>query len=120
MQTKSEPPDGSPTAAIRDVQFLVLKGAARRPDAAPRIPRREVNLNFERDGLLGGDGGLFAKKFINVSFKCLNDMIIALINYNMFIKLYQLVPEKRCINCTCGNFPFAFFAYQKHLTCYNI
>ena len=35
MQTKSEPPDGSPTAAIRDVQFSVLKGAAHRPDAAP-------------------------------------------------------------------------------------
>lgn len=59
MQTKSEPPDGSPTAAIGDVQFSVSKGAARRPDAAPRIPRREVNLFFERDGLLGGDGGLF-------------------------------------------------------------
>ncbi len=55
MQTKSEPPDGSPTAAIRNVQFSVSKGAARRPDAAPRIPRREVNLFFERDGLLGGD-----------------------------------------------------------------
>lgn len=62
MQTKSEPPDGSPTAAIRNVQFSVLKGAARRPDAAPRIPRREVNLNFERDGLLGGDGGLFTEE----------------------------------------------------------
>lgn len=61
MQTKSEPPDGSPTAAIRDVQFSVLKGAARRPDAAPRTPRREVNLIFERDGLLGGDGGIFTE-----------------------------------------------------------
>lgn len=56
MQTKSEPPDGNPTAAIRNVQFSVSKGAARKPDAAPRIPRREVNLFFERDGLLGGDG----------------------------------------------------------------
>lgn len=117
MQTKSEPPDGSPTAAIRNVQFSVSKGAARKPDAAPRIPRREVNLIFERDGLLGGDRGFFAKKFINISFMCLNDMIIVLINYNMFIKLYQLIPEKWCINCTCGNFPLAFFAYQKHLTC---
>ena len=62
MQTKSEPPDGSPTAAIRNVQFSVSKGAARRPDAAPRIPRREVNLIFERDGLLGGDGGLFTEE----------------------------------------------------------
>ena len=62
MQTKSEPPDGSPTAAIRNVQFSVSKGAAHRPDAAPRIPRREVNLNFERDGLLGGDGGLFTEE----------------------------------------------------------
>lgn len=61
MQTKSEPPDGSPTAAIRNVQFSVSKGTARRPDAAPRIPRREVNLFFERDGLLGGDGGFFAR-----------------------------------------------------------
>lgn len=67
MQTKSEPPDKSPTAAIRDVRFSVSKGAARRSDAAPRIPRREVNLIFERDGLLGGDGGFFAKKFINIS-----------------------------------------------------
>ena len=55
MQTKSEPPDKSPTAAIRNVQFSVSKGAARKPDAAPRIPRREVNLFFERDGLLGRD-----------------------------------------------------------------
>lgn len=62
MQTKSEPPDGSPTAAIRNVQFSVSKGVAHRPDAAPRIPRREVNLNFERDGLLGGDGGLFTEE----------------------------------------------------------
>lgn len=63
MQTKSEPPDKSPTAAIRNVQFSVSKGAARKPDAAPRIPRREVNLFFERDGLLGGDGGwLFAEE----------------------------------------------------------
>ena len=64
MQTKSEPPDGSPTAAIRNVQFSVSKGAARKPDAAPRIPRREVNLFFERDGLLGGDRGvsLFTEK----------------------------------------------------------
>lgn len=67
MQTKSEPPDGSPTAAIRNVRFSASKGTARRPDAAPRIPRREVNLFFERDGLLGGDGGFFAKKFINIS-----------------------------------------------------
>ena len=90
----------------------------RRTDQTPpRELRREDNLIFERDGLLGGDGGFFAKKFINISFKCLNDMIIVLINYNMFIKLYQLIPEKWCINCTCGNFPLAFFAYQKHLTC---
>lgn len=58
MQTKSEAPDGSPTAAIRNVRFSASKGAARRPDAAPRIPRREVNLFFERDGLLGGEKGL--------------------------------------------------------------
>lgn len=62
MQTKSEPPDGSPTAAVRDVQFSVSKGAALRPDAAPRIPRREVNLIFERDGLLGGDGGIICRR----------------------------------------------------------
>lgn len=61
MQTKSEPPDGSPTAAIRNVQFSVSKGAARKPDAAPRISRREVNLIFERDGLLGGDGEYLLK-----------------------------------------------------------
>lgn len=62
MQTKSEPPDGSPTAAVRDVQFSVSKGAALRPDAAPRIPRREVNLIFERDGRLAGMGELFAEE----------------------------------------------------------
>lgn len=56
MQTKSEPPDGSPTAAIRNVRFSASKGTAHRPNAAPRTPRREVNLFFERDGLLGGDG----------------------------------------------------------------
>lgn len=64
MHRKKPPPDKSPTAAIRNVQFSVSKGAARRPDAAPRIPRREVNLFFERDGLLGGDRGvsLFTEK----------------------------------------------------------
>lgn len=61
MQTKSEPPGKSPTAAIRNVQFSVSKGAARRPDAAPRIPRREDNLIFERDGLLGGNGDYLLK-----------------------------------------------------------
>ncbi len=67
MQTKSEPPDGSPTAAIRNVQFSVSKGAARRSDAAPRIPRREVNLIFERDGLLGGDGvGYLPRSFLDM------------------------------------------------------
>lgn len=58
MQTKSEPPNGSPTAAIRNVRFSASKGTAHRPNAAPRIPRREVNLFFERDGLLGGEKGL--------------------------------------------------------------
>lgn len=67
MQTKSEPPDKSPTAAIRNVQFSVSKGAVRRSDAAPRIPRREVNLIFERDGLLGGDGvGYLPRSFLDM------------------------------------------------------
>lgn len=77
MQTKSEPPDGSPTAAIRNVQFSVSKGAARRPDAAPRIPRREVNLIFERDGLLGGGRGwLFAEEFFRHDIKILVNILL--------------------------------------------
>lgn len=77
MQTKSEPPDGSPTAAIRNVQFSVSKGAARRSDAAPRIPRREVNLIFERDGLLGGGRGwLFAEEFFRHDIKILVNILL--------------------------------------------
>lgn len=77
MQTKSEPPDGSPTAAIRNVQFSVSKGAARRPDAAPRIPRREVNLFFERDGLLGGGRGwLFVEEFFRHDIKILVNILL--------------------------------------------
>lgn len=77
MQTKSEPPDGSPTAAIRNVQFSVSKGAARRSDAAPRIPRREVNLIFERDGLLGGGWGwLFAEEFFRHDIKILVNILL--------------------------------------------
>jgi uncharacterized membrane protein YsdA (DUF1294 family) len=77
MQTKSEPPDKSPTAAIRNVQFSVSKGAARRPNAAPRIPRREVNLIFERDGLLGGGRGwLFAEEFFRHDIKILVNILL--------------------------------------------
>ncbi len=77
MQTKSEPPDKSPTAAIRNVQFSVSKGAARKPDAAPRIPRREVNLIFERDGLLGGGRGwLFAEEFFRHDIKILVNILL--------------------------------------------
>ncbi len=77
MQTKSEPPDKSPTAAIRNVQFSVSKGAARRSDAAPRIPRREVNLIFERDGLLGGGRGwLFAEEFFRHDIKILVNILL--------------------------------------------
>lgn len=77
MQTKSEPPDGSPTAAIRNVQFSVSKGAARKPDAAPRIPRREDNLIFERDGLLGGGRGwLFAEEFFRHDIKILVNILL--------------------------------------------
>lgn len=77
MQTKSEPPDKSPTAAIRNVQFSVSKGAARRPDAAPQIPRREVNLIFERDGLLGGGRGwLFAEEFFRHDIKILVNILL--------------------------------------------
>lgn len=77
MQTKSEPPDKSPTAVIRNVQFSVSKGAARRSDAAPRIPRREVNLIFERDGLLGGGRGwLFAEEFFRHDIKILVNILL--------------------------------------------
>lgn len=77
MQTKSEPPDKSPTAAIRNVQFSVSKGAARKPDAAPRIPRREDNLIFERDGLLGGGRGwLFAEEFFRHDIKILVNILL--------------------------------------------
>ena len=59
MQTKSEPPGKSPTAAIRNVQFSVSKGAARRPDAgivvyAGFLPFAENPMAECRDGLLGG------------------------------------------------------------------
>lgn len=77
MQTKSEPPDKSPTAAIRDVRFSASKGTARRPDAAPQIPRREVNLIFERDGLLGGGRGwLFAEEFFRHDIKILVNILL--------------------------------------------
>ena len=64
MQTKSEPPDKSPTAAIRNVQFSVSKGAARKPDAAPRIPRREVNLFLKGMVCLAGIGDYLPKSFL--------------------------------------------------------
>lgn len=62
MQTKSEPPDGSPTAAIRNVQFSVSKGAARRPDAARESPPGSFIF---RKGLVcaaGKRGWLFAEE----------------------------------------------------------
>ena len=83
MQTKSEPPDKSPTAAIRNVQFSVSKGAARKPEkeegrrVSRRIPRREVNLIFERDGLLGGGRGwLFAEEFFRHDIKILVNILL--------------------------------------------
>lgn len=79
MQTKSEPPDKSPTAAIRNVQFSVSKGAARRPDAAPRIPRREV-LFLERgwSARRGKGVGYLPRSYLNKPIIAFISLIINL------------------------------------------